>query len=141
MVFTVEIGGNQIQLETREGIDISIPLSFQKKQLKFFGVPKASAKLYTENKFIGSTLRGGDCNVESVLFIPHCHMTHTECVGHILEKPGDIGILLRDIIIPGLLITVSSIPFGDSLESYHCAVRGDEQVISKKLIQNEVEML
>ena len=37
MVFTLEIGGNQIQLETREGIDISIPLSFQKKQLKFFG--------------------------------------------------------------------------------------------------------
>ena len=141
MVFTVEIGGNQIQLETREGIDISIPLSFQKKQLKFFGVPQSSAKLYTENKFIGSTLRGGDCNVESVLFIPHCHMTHTECVGHIVHE----NIFVNQFQVNGLktagLITVIPSTSNGNVKSYTDNQISSDVLITGKSVEKAVKDL
>ena len=49
----------------------------------------------------------------------HCTGTHTECVGHLLENPGDVGMVLKDIMIPAVLITVDPSLFGETKESYH----------------------
>ena len=139
----ISISHNKIdyRIDTKNSFDISIPYEFNGKQPNFYDVKRGQIKYLESAGTTYSVAKGSGCNVPEISMNIHCSGTHTECVGHILEKPGDIGILLRDIIIPGLLITVSSIPFDDSLESYHCDVRGDEQVISKKLIQNEVEKL
>ena len=69
MICTLKIGNSQIALEDSDGIDISIPLSFRSKQLNFFGVSKSSAVAYEQNGFIGKTLHGGGCNVDSISFI------------------------------------------------------------------------
>ena len=141
MVCTVEIGGNQIQLETREGIDISIPLSFQAKQLKFFGVPKGTAKAYTENKYIGSTLRGGGCNVDSVSFIPHCHMTHTECVGHIVHENIFVNqLLINGFKTAGLITVTPSNPTGDD-ESNLGKQKSSDVMIPGKSVENALKDL
>tara|TARA_B100001971_G_C17872635_1_gene374003 strand:- start:25 stop:633 length:609 start_codon:yes stop_codon:yes gene_type:complete len=68
----------------------------------------------------------------------HCTGTHTECVGHLLENPGDVGMVLKDIIFPAVLITVNPTSFINTKESYHCSVQDNELVIYRKLIQKEV---
>ncbi|MEZ4849568.1 MAG: hypothetical protein R3B93_13310 [Bacteroidia bacterium] len=67
-------------------IDISIPLIFNGLQPNTYGVPKAKAKAFEGEGFIGDVRRGGSCNFEELQFIPHCNGTHTECVGHISEE-------------------------------------------------------
>ena len=69
----------------------------------------------------------------------HCTGTHTEYVGHLLENPGDIGMVLTDIMIPAILITVNTSLFSVTKESYHCEVKYNELVISRKSVQKEVE--
>ena len=47
--------------------------------------------------------------------------------------------VVKDIILPAVLITVDSNSFVDAKESYHCLVDANEMVISRKSIQEEVK--
>ncbi|SVB39018.1 uncharacterized protein METZ01_LOCUS191872 [marine metagenome] len=86
---------------------------------------------------IYSVAEGAGCNVSEVSLNIHCSGTHTECAGHLLANPGDVGMLLKDIMIPTVLITVNTSLFCNSGESYHCNVGDNEQIITKTIIQNE----
>jgi len=37
-------------------------------------------------EYIGDVRQGGSCNAEMLHWAPHCHGTHTECIGHILPE-------------------------------------------------------
>ena len=141
MVCTVEIGGNQIHLETKEGVDISIPLSFQDNQLNFFGVSKASVKSHKKNEFVGSTHQGGGCNVDSVSFIPHCHMTHTECVGHIVHE----NIFVNQFPVNGLrsagLITIIPSTSNRNDKSYTDKQKSSDFLITGKSVEKALMVL
>lgn len=60
-----------------------------------------------EGAFVGDVRQGGTCNAEILELSPHCHGTHTECIGHILEER--VSVLDTIDCTPGLalLLTVS----------------------------------
>lgn len=68
-----------------EGVSIARRLDFHGPQPSYFGVPPASASAMVADGFIGDTRQGGGCNAEVITLNPHCHGTHTECVGHVTD--------------------------------------------------------
>ncbi|MBU6476210.1 MAG: cyclase family protein [Alphaproteobacteria bacterium] len=60
--------------------DISIPVSFGKKQLSAFGGAPARGEYFLD------TRKGGSCNCGIYTFSPHLNGTHTEGVGHITKE-------------------------------------------------------
>lgn len=88
-------------------VDISIPVSFGKKQLSVFAGPPARKKAYKAGSFIGDVNCGGSCNCDVYTFSPHLNGTHTECVGHISKKPVYVHQVLETAFMEATLITVS----------------------------------
>lgn len=84
-----------------KGFDISIPVTFDKKQLIAFGGPPATRKAYRAGAFVGDTRLGGSCNCDVYTFSPHLNGTHTEGVGHISKEripvPG-VGLVGAQLI-------------------------------------------
>lgn len=79
----IKTGKNIYRVDLASPLDISIPVTFGKKQLTAFGGPAAMRKPYKAGTFIGDTRKGGSCNCEVYTFSPHLNGTHTEGVGHI----------------------------------------------------------
>lgn len=73
-------------IDLENPIDISIPVSFGKKQLVAFDGLPAKKSAYKAGSFVGDMRHGGSCNCEVYTFSPHLNGTHTECVGHITKE-------------------------------------------------------
>ena len=139
MIINISHNNQNYKIDTKQLFDISIPYKFNGEQPNFYDVDPGHSTPLKLGERIYSVRSGAGCNVFEISMNIHCTGTHTECVGHLLENPGDIGIVLKDIILPAVLITVDPNSFVDTKESYHCLVDANEMVISRKSIQEEVK--
>lgn len=73
--------------------------------------------------WIGSVEKGADVNFNNIMFNPHAHGTHTECVGHITKEVHSINKNLKQFFFLAEVITVAP------------EVINDDFVISKTQIQ------
>ena len=139
MFITINYNKNEYKIDCNNSHDISIPYEFNGFQPNFYNVNKGKLEYFNYNGKNYSVSEGASCNVSEITMNIHCTGTHTECVGHLLDDPGDIGMLLKGIIIPAVLITLDPVSFYETEESYHCNVDSNEQVISYKSIKKEFE--
>ena len=137
MILKVSHNKQDYIINTKDSIDISIPYKFNGVQPNFYDVNPGQLIPYKANGIVYSVDAGAGCNVSEISMNIHCTGTHTESVGHLLKNSGDIGIVLKDILFPSVLITIDPNTFVDTNESYHCLVNDDELVISKRLIHQE----
>jgi hypothetical protein len=118
MKAVVEIAGRQLQIDLDAGQSIAIPLDPHGEQPSFFTDEPASAVPLKSGEFTGQVASGASCNAEYLRFAPHCHGTHTECIGHILEGGGRV----QEMIYPGpvlaLLVSLALEP-GGTIERSH----------------------
>ena len=140
MIISISHNKKDYRVDTNNSFDISIPYNFNGDQPNFYDVDKGQLKYLQSGGTIYSVAEGSGCNVPEVSLNIHCSGTHTECAGHLLENPGNVGVLLKDIMIPTVLITVNTSLFCNSGESYHCNVGDNEQIITKTIIQNEFKI-
>ena len=140
MIISISHNKKEYRLDTKNSFDISIPYNFNGAQPNFYDVAAGQLKHLQSGGTIYSVAEGAGCNVSEVSLNIHCSGTHTECAGHLLANPGDVGMLLKDIMIPTVLITVNTSLFCNSGESYHCNVGDNEQIITKTIIQNEFKI-
>jgi CubicO group peptidase (beta-lactamase class C family) len=56
--------------------------------------------------FSGEVARGASCNCGSITLIPHCHGTHTECIGHLIAAPVHAWQVAPRTLQPALLLSV-----------------------------------
>ena len=88
-------------IDLKNPIDISIPVSFGKKQLVAFDGPPAKKAAYKAGGFVGDMRHGGSCNCEVYTFSPHLNGTHTECVGHITKERisvQNVGLVVATLV-------------------------------------------
>ncbi len=116
-------------------VDISIPLNFAGEQPNHFGAPPACAEPLRAGEFIGDTRQGGSCNVAVCHLIPHCNGTHTECIGHITRERISVNAVLREVLIPATLITVSPQPAETSPDGYRPDLQPGDHIITRQLLQ------
>ena len=67
-------------------ISIARVLDFDGLQPSYFGVEPAASTPMQAGAFIGDTRTGGSCNASVISLNPHCHGTHTECIGHVVDR-------------------------------------------------------
>ena len=139
MIIKISHNNQEYTIDKKELIDISIPYKFNGNQPNYYDVNPGQLTPLQSDEITYSVADGAGCNVPEISMNIHCSGTHTECVGHLLKDPGDIGMVLKDIIIPAVLITVNPDSFQDVKESYHCSVMENELVITRKSIRKEFE--
>lgn len=76
----------RLSVDFSAGTPIAIPLLPNGPQPAFFAPGPMTAQALQLGGFTGDVQQGGSCNVSVLDWAPHCHGTHTECIGHILAE-------------------------------------------------------
>jgi len=118
--------------------DLSIKQEFSNEQTNSFGVPKATAKPFQIDNFVGDTNQGGSCNFDEIKIIPHCNGTHTECIGHILNTRDSIVDLLDDVFVQALLISCHSVSPDKNKDKYIPNITSDDLLITKAELESKI---
>jgi kynurenine formamidase len=93
--------------------DLAIPLEFDGPQPRFFATEPAQAAPLQIGSFTGEVSRGASCNCGVYTLAPHCHGTHTECVGHVTRGGTHLAALTPMPPSLALLLSVQPRPLGD----------------------------
>ncbi|NBU46396.1 MAG: cyclase family protein [Flavobacteriales bacterium] len=114
-------------IDTNKPIDVSIPIRSENEYVRAWYVDPPKFEIVRANGFIGSVAEGGSTNFRDVIFNPHGHGTHTECLGHISTEVYSINQHLKSYFWKASLVSV--IP--DNL------VNGDT-IIKRKHLENQI---
>lgn len=137
----VHIGPRTFRIDSANHFDLSIPVDFDVRGLSAFGAPPAAVQTVENAWFVGDTRRGGSCNVKEYRFIPHCHGTHTECAGHIVDQNLSVTEVLKDAWIPATLISVEPEKGADCPESYIPGKAEGDALITRRALVEKLRML
>jgi arylformamidase len=97
--------GRRWHADLRRPVDLAIPLDFAGAQPRFFATSAAAAEPLRAGSFTGSVASGASCNCATFTLAPHCHGTHTECVGHVTQPVASLA--ARTPVAPCLALVVS----------------------------------
>ena len=100
--------GRRWQAEVSAPVDLAITLRFAGPQPRFFADAPASAVPLRAGRFTGTVAGGSSCNCGVYTLSPHCHGTHTECVGHVTDNATALAGLTP--VPPALALVVSVRP-------------------------------
>ena len=100
-----------------------MPLRASNKNANAWYIDAPKIEPVKVDEWVASVKEGSAINFNNILFNPHAHGTHTECVGHITEKFYSINKCLKQFMFTAEVITVAP------------ELVGEDKVISKKQIQ------
>jgi kynurenine formamidase len=100
--------GRQWRAELGRSADLAIRLEFDGAQPRFFAPEPARARPLQAGSFTGSVALGASCTCALHTLAPHCHGTHTECVGHVTDDGTHVAALTP--VPPALALLVSVAP-------------------------------
>lgn len=132
----VIVGTQPWRVHLEPAHDLSIPLTFDAAQPRFFGAPPATSTPLVAGTFVGDVRRGGTCNCESYELTPHCGGTHTECVGHITLERVSVRDAAKALLYPAVLASVTPVAASDTDErSDPMPQSGDRLVTRSELVR------
>jgi kynurenine formamidase len=100
-------GARRWRTHLDDPLDLAIALQFDGAQPRFFAASPATAAPLQAGSFTGSVGHGASCNCATVTLAPHCHGTHTECVGHVTREPFSLADVTPVAPALALLVTVT----------------------------------
>src|SRR5690606_20461632 len=115
MITKVEIQGQKFTMDLSKPIDISIPLSGSSKNPSAWYLSPPEISPVIIDNFVGSVKDGASTNFNTIVFNPHAHGTHTECIGHITKDFHGIGDALKEFHFICELITLEPISYQGDL--------------------------
>ena len=134
----VDINATPYQLDLSEGVDISIPVRFDDGGVRAFGAESAKSFPYQAGDTALAVETGAGCNCPVFHFSAHLHGTHTECVGHISEKPHIVQEFAAESgWQSALLVSVTPTP-DHSGESYLPGFQPQDLVITRDALESVV---
>ncbi len=98
---------NNFQVDLSQPIDISIPLSNTNENPIAWYLDKPQIEPVVFGDWIGKVSEGKSAtNFNTIVFNPHAHGTHTECLGHITKEFYSINQCLKQFFFLAELISV-----------------------------------
>ena len=119
MIATLNWHGERIHVDYSQGTSLAIPLDLKGPQPSFFTQSPATSRPLRAGDYVGDVREGGSCNADVIELVPHCHGTHTECIGHIRASREAVQETIYDQ--PGLAL-ILSVPSATS-DSLHPQVQ------------------
>lgn len=104
--------------------DISLPLSANDDNPIAWYIDKPEIEPVKMGEWVGKVSEGASTNFNTIIFNPHGHGTHTECLGHITKKFYSINSALKQFFFIAEVISV----FPEK--------QGEDFVITKKQIES-----
>ena len=104
MKATIEHNNISYSVDLCRPIDISIPIHSDGPSA--WGISQLKISPVKAGKWIGDVEKGSAVNFNNIIFNPHAHTTHTECVGHISRQKESLNAELKDFFFIGRLISV-----------------------------------
>lgn len=102
--------GRRWKTDFSSPVDLAIPLQFPGPQPRFFASQPAFAEPLRAGSYTGEVASGASCNCGVYTLAPHCHGTHTECVGHLTDDATTVAALTPVAPVLALLVTVRPEP-------------------------------
>ncbi len=124
MIATIQYNSKKLQIDLSKPLDISIPMRASKSNVNAWYLEEPKIEPVKFDDWTGSVSEGADVNFNNIMFNPHAHGTHTECVGHITKEVHSINKNLKQFFFLAEVITVAP------------EVIDGDFVISKKQIQS-----
>jgi len=106
--------GRRWRVDLTALVDLAITLQFPGPQPRFFAGDPASAAPLRAGTFTGTVTGGASCNCGVYTLSPHCHGTHTECVGHLTDNADTLAGLTPVPPMLAALVSVSPEPLGSA---------------------------
>jgi kynurenine formamidase len=126
--------GRRWQAEASAPVDIAITLQFPGPQPRFFAETPASAAPLRAGSFTGAVAAGASCNCSVYTLAPHCHGTHTECVGHVTDNATTLAGLTPAPLALALLASVRPEPLGEVAAGQADSRHATDHVITRALL-------
>lgn len=139
MNFTIQYKGQDYNLDSGQGIDLSIPNNFDGKHPTFFGAKSPKTKPVSSDQFIGDVEKGGGCNVPVATVDIHCSGTHTECIGHINGSGVKISDVCPREFLFAQVVSIEPVLKSDTDETYHVECEKDWVISAQSLMGQLVE--
>ncbi len=107
MKATIEHQDRTYKIDLSNPFDISIPLRASKSNVNAWYIEEPKIEPIKNGDWVGSVEEGAAVNFNNILFNPHAHGTHTECIGHITEEFHSINKNLRQFFFIAEVISVA----------------------------------
>src|SRR5690554_2565069 len=125
MKTTIQHQSKTYEINLAEPFDISLPVQNNEQNPIAWYLDQPEINPVVMGDFVGSVASGkSSTNFNNILFNPHGHGTHTECLGHITKDFYSINQTLKNFFFIAELISVTP------------ENQGADFVITKKQIKN-----
>lgn len=126
--------GRRWRVDLTAPVDLAITLEFPGPQPRFFAGDPASAEPLRAGTFTGSVSGGASCNCGVYTLSPHCHGTHTECVGHVTDNAATLAGLTPVPPALAALVSVTPEPLGAAVAVQAGTSAPTDPVITRALL-------
>ncbi len=106
----VEIQDQTYVARFESAISLAMIADFAPNAPNPFGLASPLRQVVRTEHFTGDTRQGGSCNVTQITTIPHCHGTHTESLGHVVDESVPVPNCVPSEPQRALLVDVPCIP-------------------------------
>lgn len=93
-------------ISINEGIDCSIPMSNTAENPTAWYVDAPKMEPVRANGWVGAVAEGGSVNFRDIIFNPHGHCTHTECLGHITPTVYSVNKTVQKLLFSAYVVTI-----------------------------------
>lgn len=125
-----------LRIDLARGTSLAITLDPHGPQPSFFAPGPAIARPLQVGDYVGDVSRGGSCNAEVIEYIPHCHGTHTECLGHLVHGAGHVLELIDQKPCLAALVSMHGTPAGQTGESCDARTGPQELLLTLEELQS-----
>ena len=127
--------GRRWRVDLSSPFDLAIGIEFDGPQPRFFAERGAGAAPLAVGSFTGEVGSGASCNCSVYTLAPHCHGTHTECVGHLTADATHIAAFTPVPPSLALVLTVQPAARGAAPHAVSAASAPTDLVITRAMLE------
>ncbi|MFK8051567.1 MAG: cyclase family protein [Woeseiaceae bacterium] len=123
----------------RSGKSLARRLNFDGQQPSYYGVARAEATPMKAGSFVGDTRLGGSCNASTLTLNPHCHGTHTECIGHVVDRRLHALDVIPSALLKAKLVSLRSVAASRCTEQLAAATQPGDRVLTLAALHDALD--
>ncbi len=123
MKASIQHKNKSYNIDLSKPLDISLTLRGDDKNPIAWYLKAPKIQPVVDGDFIGKVTAGSSTNFNNIIFNPHGHGTHTECVGHITREFYSINEALKTFFFTARVISVEPEKRGEDLVITEAQIR------------------
>jgi len=106
MIAEIIYNSTHHKIDLSKKLDISISIDVLKENVNAWYLDDPKISPVRSGDWVGSVAKGADVNFNNIVFNPHAHITHTECVGHITKEVYSVNKNLNRFFFLAEVVTI-----------------------------------